>query len=59
MDILPYGRELLPALAPAYNAAIGGVPHCYPVSDDEFVSALAGASDEGRRTTELGSQLAR
>jgi len=56
MDILPYGQELLPALAAAYNAAIGGVPHCYPVSDDEFVSALAGVSDEGRSPDRLHSE---
>ena len=41
MEILPYSPELAGGLATAYNRAVAGVPHCFPVNADGVLAALA------------------
>jgi len=47
MDLLPYDIGMAPDLASAYNAVIRPVPHCYPVSAEQFASVAAAAAEGG------------
>lgn len=38
MEILPFEPEMAAGVARCYNDLVAGVPHCYPVSADEFSS---------------------
>ena len=42
MEVLPYEPGMLPELTLAYNNIIRGVPHCFPVSPEDFASVIAG-----------------
>ena len=44
MEIVPYEPALSADLASAYNHVIRGVPHCHPVSPEQFASAAAPAA---------------
>ncbi|MFH1566759.1 MAG: GNAT family N-acetyltransferase [Gemmatimonadota bacterium] len=42
MEILEYHADHLPEVAALYNRGTHGVPHCYPVSDEDVGVALQG-----------------
>ena len=48
MKVLPYDSSMLPEVTLAYNTAVAGVPHCYPVDQQELASALCPGAHEGR-----------
>ena len=48
MEILRYDSAMLPELTSAYNNLINGLPHCYPVRDEDFAAAVAAAEGEQR-----------
>ena len=62
MEIFQYTPDLQTSVTEFYNRLTTGVPHCYPVTEDEFAAALRGVTigkieknDDGLR---LGSQIA-
>ena len=69
MEIHPYEPPLASKLALVYNRAVEPVPHCYPVTDDEFAHALAPAAGaagtreggfcNGRPSFQWGARAAR
>ena len=48
MEIIPYSPELAGPLTAAYNVAVAGVPHCFPVTADDVGEALANDRGEAR-----------
>lgn len=48
MGILRYEPSMLGELALLYSRAVGSVPHCHPVTGEEFAKALAGLEAGGR-----------
>lgn len=41
MEVLQYESEMLPEITSSYNNLISGQPHCYPVSVEDFASAVS------------------
>ena len=58
MEILRYDPMMSPDLTSAYNNTIHNMPHCYPVSVEDFTSALASVVKEGHRHDRLNSEMA-
>jgi len=58
MEIIGYEPTMSSRLASAYNSVICGVPHCYPVSADEFASAVAGVVEAEGGDERLHSETA-
>ena len=58
MEIVPYSPELAGRLAAAYNAAVAGVPHCFPVDADDIGRALASDRGEARSDGSVRSRAA-
>ena len=46
MEIALYDAALLDGIVDRYNDLVRGLPHCYPVSADEFAEELAALGDE-------------
>ena len=44
MDILQYTSDMQTSVAQFYNHLIADVPHCYPVSEEEFATAIRGVT---------------
>jgi GNAT superfamily N-acetyltransferase len=57
MEILPYDTAIAPELCAAYNQAILGVPHCYPVGEGDFARALDAAAGGEQRKGRLHSEV--
>lgn len=58
MEILPYEPTMSSELASAYNNVICGVPHCYSVRVEDFVSAVAPLVEGGKSHARLHSEAA-
>ncbi|MCH8292848.1 GNAT family N-acetyltransferase [Candidatus Poribacteria bacterium] len=58
MEILRYEKIMLSDLTAAYNNITRGVPHCYPVNDEEFASAMVALTKEGYSYERLHSEAA-
>jgi len=56
MSIVRYERADAARLAAAYNDALAGVPHCYPVSTEELSDALDVAAGEAEASAPLSAR---
>jgi len=57
MEILSYIPEMSPELTASYNKLIHGLPHCYPISVDDFAS-VASAIKAGKSHKLLSQEAA-
>jgi len=57
MPIEPYASAMSDDVARLYNTAVREVPHCYPVSREEFAAAMA-AAGAGAEDARLDSEAA-
>ena len=58
MEISRYEPTMSPELASAYSNIIRSVPHCYPVSVEDFAYAVAAVVEEGKSHDRLRSEAA-
>ena len=58
VEIVRYEPGMAAGLAAAYNGIIRRVPHCYPVSGEDFASVVAVAAGEGPGHERLRSEAA-
>lgn len=58
MEVLLHEPAMSSELTLAYNNIVRGVPHCYPVTVEDFASAVAGAVEEGQSHDQLRSEAA-
>jgi ribosomal protein S18 acetylase RimI-like enzyme len=58
METLAYDPEMAEELVGVYNEAVRHVPHCYPVTEEEFGAALAPAAGQGVSHAGLHSESA-
>lgn len=58
IDIVRYEPTIAAELASAYNGMIQPVPHCYPVSGEDFASAMSATVGGEQRHERLGSEVA-
>lgn len=58
MKVVPYEPAMAGEAASIYNGLIRGVPHCYPVSVEDFATALAPAAGEDSTHERLHSEAA-
>ena len=49
MEILPYNPALAEAVTEAYNRACSNVPHCYPITAEEYATAITSTHSEQER----------
>ena len=58
MEILQYTPDMLSPLTAFYNRLTVDVPHCYPVTEEEFALALRGVTDNVKDSDILDSETA-
>ncbi len=56
MEILEYDPSMSGDVASAYNRVIRGVPHCYPVSAEQFAAGVQDVSGDAQSDRPLRSQ---
>ena len=44
MEIVQYTPDLQTSVTQFYNRLTADVPHCYPVNEDEFATAIRGVT---------------
>jgi len=57
MNLIPCHTGMAPELASLYNVAIRDLPHCYPVSPEEFAITLSPTSEIDRNAARLEEQV--
>ena len=58
MEILQYTPDMVSSVTAFYNRLTAGVPHCYPVTEDEFAHAMRGVTDNVEDSETLDSEAA-
>lgn len=58
MEILQYTPEMVSSVTAFYNRLIVDVPHCYPVTEDEFAHAMRGVTHSVKDNETLDNESA-
>ena len=58
MEILQYSSDMLSPLTAFYNRLTVDVPHCYPVTEEEFALAMRGVTDNVKDSETLDTETA-